>query len=1000
MDITEKAFETHIVDHLCQIHGYRLRVSKQKNDARDSHYHKFQCLDWEILLQFITATQPDTWKALEKQHGTATVGDKFLQRLTREIERRGTLDVLRRGIKDYGCYFQLAYFQPVSTLNPEHQTLYRKNILSVVRQCYYSTVETKDALDIAVFLNGLPIFTLELKNQHTGQTVANAREQYAKDRQPKGEPLLQFKRCLAHFAVDDDEVYMTTRLEGKQTYFLPFNQGNNGGAGNPSNSNGYASAYLWEDLFAPDSILEIIGSFIHLETDERNGIKTEKLIFPRYHQRSAVQQLITHSQQQGAGQHYLIEHSAGSGKSNTIAWLAHRLASLHNEQNQRVFDSVIVITDRRVLDRQLQSTVRQFEQTPGVVAIIDKHSDQLVAALTSGANIIVSTLQKFPVIVNKVDQLDGRNFAVIVDEAHSSQTGEASKSLKEVLQVQTLEEAEQLEADSPPTDEDLINQNMETRGRQPNLSFFAFTATPKQKTLELFGTLRSDGSFCPFHLYTMRQAIEEGFILDVLQNYTTFTTYFNLQKKVADDPHVEKSKTISLLKREVELHQYTIAQKTTLIVEHFWETVRHQIPDFQGHGQAKAMIVTRSRLHAVRYKQAFDEYLKKQGYPIKALVAFSGTVSHQGLDYTEAQMNGFSDKQTAEQFKKSEYRFLIVAEKFQTGFDQPLLHTMYVDKTLSSVAAVQTLSRLNRTHPRKAETMVLDFANESDDIQAAFQPYYEITVLSEGTDPNKLYDTQALLQEFRLYTDEEASEIAALYLRKGEKASQLQPLLRKVIGRYEYIPEPERRLEFKHRLRSYIRLYAFLSQIVTFTDADLEQLYLFARLLLRALPQEREKASLRAAEYADLESYRIQKTFSGNIDLQSGVGMLDPLSDLDSAVIQDPKKAALSEIIAEINQRFGTGFTEADRVFFAELKTRLADNESLQASAKANTRENVQLLHDALFNAVLQTMIDSNFEMFKRINDNEEFGQIVRAKIFDQVYQEILDKPHFSPSLY
>jgi type I restriction enzyme, R subunit len=378
-----------------------LRVSKQKNDARDSHYHKFQCLDWEILLEFITATQPDTWKALEKQHGTSTVADKFIQRLTREIERRGTLDVLRRGIKDYGCYFQLAYFKPVSTLNPEHQRLYRKNILSVVRQCHYSAVETKDALDIVIFLNGLPIFTLELKNKQTGQTVANAREQYAKDRQPKGEPLLQFKRCLAHFAVDDDEVYMTTRLEGKQTYFLPFNQGNNGGAGNPPNPNGYASAYLWEDLFAPDSILELIGSFIHLETDERNGIKIEKLIFPRYHQRSAVQQLIADAQQQGAGQHYLIEHSAGSGKSNTIAWLAHRLASLHTDQNQRVFDSVIVITDRRVLDRQLQNTVRQFEQTPGVVAIIDKHSDQLIEALTSGANIIVSTLQKFPVIVNK-----------------------------------------------------------------------------------------------------------------------------------------------------------------------------------------------------------------------------------------------------------------------------------------------------------------------------------------------------------------------------------------------------------------------------------------------------------------------------------------------------------------------------------------------------------------------------------------------------------------------
>jgi type I restriction enzyme R subunit len=990
MDITEKAFETHIVNHLCQAHGYRLRVSKQKNDDKGSHYNKFLCLDWETLLEFITATQPDTWKALEKQHGAATVRDKFLQRLTREIERRGTLDVLRRGIKDYGCYFQLAYFKPVSTLNPEHQDLYRKNLFSVVRQCYYSAVEKKDALDIVIFLNGLPIFTLELKNKQTGQTVEKARQQYARDRHPKGEPLLQFKRCLAHFAVDDDEVYMTTRLEGKHTYFLPFNQGYNDGAGNPPNSNGYASAYLWEDIFAPDSVLELIGSFSHLETDERNGSKTEKLIFPRYHQRDAVQNLVAHAQAQGPGQHYLIEHSAGSGKSNTIAWLAHRLASLHNDQNQRVFDSVIVITDRRVLDRQLQNTVRQFEQTPGVVAVIDKHSDQLLEALTSGANIIVSTLQKFPVIVNKVDQLEGQNFAIIVDEAHSSQTGEASKSLKEVLQVQTLEEAEQLESDSALTDEDLINRNMEARGRQPNLSFFAFTATPKQKTLELFGTPQADGSFRPFHIYTMRQAIEEGFILDVLQNYTTFTTYFNLQKKVVDDPHVEKSKTISLLKQEVELNQYTIAQKTALMVEHFWETVRHQIPDSQGHGQAKAMVVTRSRLHAVRYKQAFDDYLKKQKYPIKALVAFSGTVNHQGLDYTEAQMNGFSDKQTVEQFKKPEYKFLIVAEKFQTGFDQPLLHTMYVDKTLSSVAAVQTLSRLNRTYPRKVKTMVLDFANQSDDIQSAFQPYYEATLLSERTDPNKLYDTQALLEECRLYTPEQVAEIADLYLRKGEKASQLQPLLREIVGRYGYIPESDRRLEFKHRLRSYIRLYAFLSQIITFKDPDLERLYLFARLLLRALPQEREKISLRAAEYADLESYRIQKTFSGKIGLQAGVGTLNPLSDLDSAVIQDPEKAALSEIIAEINLRFGTEFTEDDRVFFAELKTRLAGNENLQASAKANTKENVQLLHDALFDAVLQSMIESNFEMFKRINDNEEFGKLVREKIFDQVYQDII----------
>jgi type I restriction enzyme R subunit len=455
-----------------------------------------------------------------------------------------------------------------------------------------------------------------------------------------------------------------------------------------------------------------------------------------------VKKLATHARECGTGQHYLIQHSAGSGKSNTIAWLAHRLAFLHNAENQRVFDSVIVITDRRVLDRQLQSTVRQFEQSPGTVVVIDKHSDQLAEALTSGASIIVCTLQKFPVIVSKVKQLTGRHFAIIVDEAHSSQSGEASKSLKSVLRVQSLEEAEQLESEETLTGEDLINQSLEARQRQPNLSFFAFTATPKQKTLEIFGETRPDGSFHPFHLYTMRQAIEEGFILDVLQNYTTFDTYFNLLKVAADDPRYEKGKAISLLRRYVNLHEYTIARKAALMVEHFWGKYAPPNPDEKGNGQAKAMIVTCSRLHAILYKQAFDTYLKRQGYPIKALVAFSGTVNYDGLDFTEAQMNGFSDKQTAEQFNKPEYRFLIVAEKFQTGFDQPLLHTMYVDKVLSSVAAVQTLSRLNRTHPRKSETMVLDFANHADDIQRAFEPYFEATILSEGTDPNKLYDLQ------------------------------------------------------------------------------------------------------------------------------------------------------------------------------------------------------------------------------------------------------------------
>ena len=502
MDTSEYAFETHVVEHLTDVHGYRLRDSQ-------AYFDRSLALDWELVLEFITATQPDTWSDLEKQHGSQTVA-KFKRRLGREIHRRGTLDVLRHGVKDSGCYFQLAYFKPATTLNPEHQTLYGKNIFSVIRQCRYSAVETHDALDLVLFLNGLPIFTLELKNKLTSQTVANAREQYRNDRSPKNEPLLQFRRCLVHFAVDDDEVWMTTKLEDKSTRFLPFNRGYNGGAGNPPNPDDYASAYLWEDVFSPDSVLELAGSFIHIE----NGDEPAKLIFPRYHQRDAVRRLVAHARQHGPGHQYLIEHSAGSGKSNTIAWTAHRLASLHNDQNQRVFDSVIVITDRRVLDRQLQNTVRQFEQVPGVVRVIDQDSTQLAEALMEGADIIVSTLQKFPFVLDKVQAISGRTFAVVVDEAHSSQTGESTKSLKEVLRAESLEEAEQLEDEAEePTGEDLINQSMATRRRQPNLSFFAFTATPKQKTLELFGVPQPDGTFAPFHLYTMRQAIEEGFIL-------------------------------------------------------------------------------------------------------------------------------------------------------------------------------------------------------------------------------------------------------------------------------------------------------------------------------------------------------------------------------------------------------------------------------------------------------------------------------------------------------
>ena len=724
MDISEKNFEAAIETAL-HAHGYRGRTPED--------YDRQLCLDPGAVLDFIYATQPQMWEKLKEQHGKE-VKERFLARLAQEIAKRGTLEVLRKGIKDSGCTFKLAYFHPHSGLNPELQKLYQANQFTAIRQLAYSTT-TVHSLDMVLFLNGLPIFTAELKNPLTGQNVQHAVSQYRFDRNPK-EPFFAFGRCLAHFAVDPDLVYVGTRLEGAKTRFLPFNLGYNGGAGNPPSWQGFATAYLWEKIWSKDSILDMGQNFIQVvEEEDDKGRKTgkRKLIFPRFHQLDSVSRLVAAARSQGPGQNYLIQHSAGSGKSNSIAWLAHQLAVLHDAQDQRVFDSIVVITDRRVLDRQIQRTIQQFEQITGVVENIDKTSKQLKKALEEGKTIIVTTLQKFPVIADQIGGLPGKRFAVIVDEAHSSQTGESTKSLKEVLAVDSLEEAARQEEGEPEDLEDLIAAEMQKRGKLPNVSTFAFTATPKAKTLELFGTRREDGRYEPFSLYTMRQAIEENFIKDVLENYTTYKAYWNLLKKIEDDPQYDKSKANYLLKSFVDLHEHTIAKKVAIMVEHFAGRVAHRID-----GKAKAMIVTRSRLHAVRYKLEVDRYLKEKGYPYKALVAFSGMVKDGGKQYTEANMNGFAETQTAETFKRPEYRFLIVAEKFQTGFDQPLLHTMYVDRKLSGVHAVQTLSRLNRVHPGKEETMVLDFANEPEDIKESFEPYYDRLLLSEATDPNLL----------------------------------------------------------------------------------------------------------------------------------------------------------------------------------------------------------------------------------------------------------------------
>jgi len=720
-----------------------------------------------------------------------------------------------------------------------------------------------------------------------------------------------------------------------------------------------------------------------VEEEDDKGRRTGKrfLIFPRYQQLDCVRRLVAHAQGMGAGQRYLIQHSAGSGKSFTIAWLAHRLSTLHNTSDQRVFDSIVVITDRRILDRQLQAAMRQFEQTLGVVENIDKTSRQLKEALEGGKTIVVTTLQKFPVIAQQIGQLPGKRFALIVDEAHSSQSGESTKSLKSVLASKSLEEAEQEEGEASTPEEELENgilAEMEKRGPSPNLSTFAFTATPKPKTLELFGMRRADGKFEPFHLYSMRQAIEEGFILDVLANYTTYTAYWRLLKKVEDDPRYDRKKAEYLLKSFVELHPHAINEKVKVMIEHFATQVQEEIG-----GRAKAMVVTRSRLHAVRYRLAMDKYLKERGLPFRTLVAFSGKVEDRGRAYTEAGMNGFPEAQTAKTFERSENRILIVANKFQTGFDQPMLHTMYVDKKLGGVGAVQTLSRLNRTHPDKKSTMVLDFANEADEIKASFEPYYETTLLSEATDPNLLYEIQTRLRGFPVYTEADIDGFAKVYFDPKSTQDRLYAVLGPVVERVRELSEAEQH-DFRGQLTDYVRLYAFLAQVLTFADPDLERLYVFARHLRRILPADPAELPREVQQNIDMESYRIQETGGGTITLARQAGILEPIGTKGSHAPAEEELEALSRIIAELNERFGLNLGPEHRATLGQMMAKLDGDTALEAAARVNTRENVRLTFDQKVEHVIQEIVDSNFDLYKRITDDRSFGETVKNFLFDQ----------------
>ncbi len=986
---TEKTFETAIVASLVEQGGY----AQGNTDDYSVELGMFKT----DVIEFIRATQAEKWTKLEAVHG-ADCPNRIIQRLYKELDLRGALDVLRNGFVDYGIRFQLAFFKPESGLNPDTLELHARNRLKVTRQLYYSG-KNRNSVDLVISLNGLPVATLELKNHFTGQTASNAKRQYAQDRDNR-ELLFAFKkRALVHFAVDPDEVYMTTRLDGNRTYWLPFNKGCGNGKGNPANPNGYKTSYLWENVLTRDSWLDIIQRFIHLQIEEYefDGVvkKSEKMIFPRYHQLDSVRKLTSDAKANGAGKNYLIQHSAGSGKSNSIAWLAYRISSLHNEQDERIFDSVIVVTDRKVLDNQLQNTIYQFEHKTGVVQKVDKDSNQLADAISYGTHIIITTLQKFPFVVEKVEDLPERRYAVIIDEAHSSQGGEASKKMKEVLAAKSLDAAID-EDQNDFDDEDEINAEVErscaARGRQRNISFFAFTATPKYKTLAVFGTPDNEGKPQPFHLYSMRQAIEEGFILDVLENYTTYELYFKLTKAIEEDPLLNKRKAARAIGKYVSLHPHNLAQKTEVIIEHFRQIVAKKIG-----GKAKAMLVTGSRLHAKRYYDEFNRYIKAREYTdIKVLVAFSGRVVDNDFPdgVAEPSLTGFGEKELPEIFAKDEYKILIVADKYQTGFDQPLLHTMYVDKKLSGVKAVQTLSRLNRTCPGKDDTFVLDFVNERDTILTSFQPYYEITTVASEPDPNHLYDLKGKLDEKQIYWQSEIEAFARVYFRDSRRLTvkdqaSLYAYIDPAVDRFRTIEKADEQDEFKKSLRTWTNLYSFLAQVMPFTEPEFEKFYAYAKLLQTKLPKMDLSETLKLDDEVALEYYRLQKIAEGSIELQKEeTGELDGLSE---AGIKRPKEetAVLSEIIDILNERFGTNFEQADKLFFDQIEAELVADETLKTQAQANKIDTFKYAFEDQFLSKLIERMDQNQEIFEKIIEDKAFGGLVREWMLKKVYAKL-----------
>ena len=1010
MEYKEKRFEQDIETTLLNSIGY------SKGD--ETTFDKHQGINLPVLIEYIKDTQNNAWKKYEKMYGENS-GKMLLKRLNEEIDAHGLIHVLRNSVSDRGVKFKICHFQPESTLNTQLVEAYQKNRLTVSRQFAYSAYNN-NTIDLVISLNGIPIIAIELKNQITGQTVEDGKFQFIHNRDPK-ELCFHFnKRFLVYFAVDLYDIFMTTHLKGKNTFFLPFNQGSNGagqvgGSGNPENQTGYNTSYLWEEVLQKDSLLNIIQRFLHVEVEKekifKDGmdkiISKEKIIFPRYHQLDVVTKLINHVKDNGSGHHYLIQHSAGSGKSNSIAWTCYRLASLHDSHNEPVFHSVIVVTDRRVLDNQLQNTISSFDHALGLVETIGegKTSKDLRDAINDGKKIIVTTLQKFPVIYQEVENNKGRRFAVIVDEAHSSQTGSSAQKLKAALadSEQALKEFEEFESQEEASREDFEDKmikEMASHGKHDNLSFLAFTATPKQKTLEMFGQLRSDGHYEPFHVYSMRQAIEEGFILDVLENYMTYKTSYKIAKQTPDNPNLPESKAKKTIQRFESLHAYSINQKTAIMIEYFRDVTRHKI-----NGRAKAMVVTPSRLHAVRYFLEFKRYIEKMGYDdLDVLVAFSGSVKDGEAEYTEPGLNKTKDghrineKQLPESFSGEDFHMLVVAEKYQTGFDEPLLHTMFVLKKLKGVKAVQTLSRLNRTTKGKHDTFILDFVNTGEEIQESFAPFYDKTVLDEPININLIYDTKTMLRKSALYNDDDVKAFNRIYYKtkpQSEKdLGRITSLFTPIINNYKKISE-DNQFEFKKGVRNFVKWYAYITQIARLFDKDLQQEYVFLKYLDKLLPNKiSEKVDLEGK--VALEYYKLEEDFKGDLSLKEkkpGEGQLENPKTISAKPI-DERTELLENIIYQINQRYNGMFSEGDKVMLDILSHRATtNNKKLKTYAKKNNEDVfIDSIFPRYFDDAAQDCYSEQMESFKKLFEDKAFYNAVRKEMAREVYRSLRNR--------